>query len=227
MVDEAKTGEAQSAEDVKTEVERIVEEGQEVRRRVGRVVASASDTAAKQATGLAGLVEKAVQGAVEAVDRSAPEDPESTLRQVIEGVGDGLERTAQATKLAVEEAAGEGRSYASEDLNRVSEDLGTLSRMFVETVERGVQGVSKEGRVQVQNVREHASRTLDAIKPSLEQAADAAVKDPIGLAGESAAAAVNLTREAAGSLFSAMGKLLQGAGDRVAPTREEEEKKGE
>src|SRR5690606_5005877 len=109
-----------------------------------------------------------LDAALEAIDRSAPDDPESVLRQVVDGVGDGLERAAQATRLAVEEAAGEGRAFAADDLRHTSEDLRTVARMFVETVDRAVSDASERTRKQVSGVRQHAGRTLDAIRPSLE-----------------------------------------------------------
>jgi len=208
--------------DVKKEVEQIVEEGQDVRQRVGKVIESAADSAAKESSGLTKLVTDTVESAVRAVDRATPKDPDSTLRQVVDGVGDGLERTAQATRLAVEEASGEGRAYASDDLKQLSNDLGSLVDMFVDTVEKSVRGAADETKTQYTNVRKHASNTLESIKPSLQSAAEAAAKDPVGLAGETAGAAVDITRETAGALFSTLGKLIQGAGDRIAPKREDE-----
>jgi len=72
-------------------------------------------------------------------------------------------------------------------------------------------------------VIDHTERTFASVRPSLEQAAKAAAHDPIGMAGESAVAAAKMTREAAGGLFSAVGKILQSAGDRIRPQEDRDE----
>jgi hypothetical protein len=202
-------------EKFRDEVEEAVKSGDNIRASVRDAVESAAARTDRATARLTELARRTLDAALDALDRSAPDDPESALRQVVDGLGDGLERTAHATRLAVEEAAGEGRAFASEDLKATSEDLGAIARMFVETVDHAISGASERTRKQVSGVREHASRTINSIRPSLESAADAAAGDPIGLIGESATAATRLTREAAGSLFGAVGDLLKGAGDRL------------
>ncbi len=211
-------------EKLREEVEAAVASGENIRDRVRDAVASAAartDRAADRATArLTDLSRRTMDAALAAIDRSAPADPESALRQVVDGLGDGLERTAHATRLAVEEASGDGKAFASDDLKRTAEDLRTIARMFVETVDRAIGEAGEETRRQVAGAREHAKRTITTIRPSLESAAEAAARDPIGLMGDSATAATRLTREAAGALFGAVGDLLKTAGDRLKPRDE-------
>ena len=100
-----------------------------------------------------------------------------------------------------------------------------ILRLFVETVDHAISDASERTRSQVSGVRQHASRTVDAIRPSLESAAEAAASNPLSLISESASAAGKLTREAAGSLFGVVGDMLKGAGDRLKePDRGERRK---
>ncbi|MBL1218750.1 MAG: hypothetical protein D8M59_14805 [Planctomycetes bacterium] len=204
-------------EQLKQDVGRIVEDGHQIRDRVREAVEGAAQRVKATPSRLADLSQSAITGAVEAVDRSTPDDPESTLRQVVDGLGDGLQRTAQATRLAVEEAAGEGKAYASEELRSVAEDFRTIGDLFVETVSRGISGAKAQTAARLQSVRDHAEHTFSDIRPTIEDAATAAARDPIGLAGESAATAARISREAAGSLLSSVGRLLSSAGDRLQP----------
>lgn len=206
-------------EKFRDEVEEAVKSGDDIRASVRDAVQSAAARTDRATARLTDLTRRTLDAALQAIDRSAPDDPESVLRQVVDGLGDGLERAAQATRLAVEEAAGEGRAYAADDLRSTSEDLRTVARMFVETVDHAISDASERTRKQVSGVRQHASRTIDAIRPSLESAAEAAASHPLSMLSESATAATNLTREAAGALFGAVGDLLKGAGDRLKDGR--------
>lgn len=212
-------------EKFRDEVEEAVKSGDNIRDSVRDAVESAAARTDRATARLTDLTRRTLDAALQAIDRSAPDDPESVLRQVVDGLGDGLERTAQATRLAVEEAAGEGRAFAADDLRSTSEDLRTVARMFVETVDHAISDASERTRNQVSGVRQHASRTVDAIRPSLESAAEAAASNPLSLISESATAATKLTREAAGSLFGVVGDMLKGAGDRLKEPGERGERR--
>lgn len=204
----------------KNQIEEIVKSGDRVRERVADAVRAAARGAESSASRLSDLSGQAMSGAMDAVDRSTPEEAESTLRQVVDGLADGLGQTAQATKLAVEEAAGEGKRFADEDLKTAAQDFKAIGEMFVETVGKSVSALGAESATQFNNVSEHAHRAFDRVRPTVEDAARAAATDPVGLAGDAATTATNLAREAAGGLFSSVGKLLQSAGEKVDPKKD-------
>ncbi len=199
------------------DVERIVESGENVRERVREAVEETVKETRATPSRLAELTGSTIEAATRAVERSTPQDPESTLHQVVDGLGDGLQRTANATRLALQEAAGEGKAYATEDLKGVADDFRTLSGMFVDSVEAAFKSAAGRTRDQAGAIRDHASRTIKSIEPSVRSAAEAAAGDPIGLAAESASSAVKLTRHATGALFSSIGGILKSAGDRLSP----------
>lgn len=203
-------------------IERIVEEGRDIRERVRELVERAAQRAGDGADGLVDLTRSTLEGASRAVEQATPDDPTSPLRQVVDGLADGAQRTAQAMQLAVEEAAGEGRSYSDDDLKRLGEDLAALSRMFADTVEEGARTGSSLAREQLASLREHAERTWRGVAPGLEQALGAVERAPGRLAKESAGTAAELGREAAGTLFKAVGELFRSAGERLAPPNDEE-----
>lgn len=204
-------------EQLKQNVDKIVTEGEQISDRVRKAVEDAAHATKATPDRLAELSQAVIDGAVQAVDRATPDDPESTLRQVVDGLTDGLERSAHATRLAMEEAASEGRAFAEDELRSVAADFKTIGEMFVDTVGRGLSGAAHLTEERARSVRDHAERTFQAIQPSLDKAAHSALHDPIGLAGESAVAAAKLTRDAAGGLLSTVGKLLQSTGDRIRP----------
>ncbi|MEM9167669.1 MAG: DUF6781 family protein [Planctomycetota bacterium] len=212
-------------EEITRRIHEVVRAGGDVKGEAEKLIVWATEYAAESSASARARLDRVVgdivNSAATAVDGFTPDEATSTLRQVIDGVGEGLGRTAQATSLAVEEAASNGRAYAEHDLKGVAEDLSAIASMFGETVERGVSGLMNQGVEQASALREHAERTIGGVKPAIEGALRAAAGDPAGLAGEAAKAATDATREAAGALFSAMGRLLSDAGDRVKPERRE------
>lgn len=202
---------------LKSEVQRIVESGEDVEQRIRSAVEAAARETDPDSSRLVEISRSTMEAATEAVAESAPDDPESTLRQVIDGLGEGLQRTATATKLAIEQAASEGKTFADEDLRRAGEDMRSLGEMFVQTIESTARSGVGQAQVSLEALRQHANTTLDSIRPSLRSAAEAAASDPIQLAKETASSAVNLSRQAAGALFSSVGLLMQSAGNAVKP----------
>lgn len=203
------------------EVERIVASGERVRERVHAAVTDAASRAAHGANAAQGEAmafgRSALDGAVRALERAIPTEQDSALRKVIEGVGDAVVRTAQATSLAVREASASGRAFAQDDLKRVATDLRGVGGQFVETVSGALKRIYTHGGERFDALRSHAERTAAAIEPSVKSALDAVTGDPLGTAGEAARATAGLAREGAGALFRTMGTLLQRVGDRVTP----------
>lgn len=212
-----------NTDDVRQKINAIAADGENVTQRVREVVESAAqslgDAGKEGQHRLTSLMSAAIDGASSAVKGAAPDHAESTLRQVIDGLGEGLQRTANATRLAVEESASSGKAYAVQDLKGLADDFKTLGQLFVETVEKHSKTAMGQATEQVSSLRSHAERTLQGLRPSLDDAASAAMKDPIGLAGETAQSAAKIAREATGSLFGAVGKMLGDAGDKLNPPK--------
>ena len=200
---------------IESEVEKIVEEGEDVRGRIRTLVEEAARGARDTSRSLVDLSKTVLTSAARAAERATPEDPASPLRQVVDGLADGFQRTAQAAQLAVEEAAGEGRTFAEEDLRDLKDDLEDLSRLFVQTVDEVVSTGGQRLRNEIESLRSHAQRTYSGIAPALIDAAAAAAKHPVRFAKESGSAATAAGKETAGMLFRAMGDLFQRAGDRL------------
>ncbi|MCF6252811.1 MAG: hypothetical protein L3J75_16315 [Methylococcaceae bacterium] len=56
------------------------------------------------------------------------------FKQSIDALDDALVKTAEASKLSIEEAASRMSEFSNHDLNRATEDLKSLEEMFLETV---------------------------------------------------------------------------------------------
>ncbi len=204
---------------VRGQVEAIVVEGKEVRQKVSDVVAEASEKFHLIPDGLVALTQAVMEGAAEALRKSIPPEPESTLRQVVDGLGDGLSTAALAGKLAIEEAAARGQAFAAEDLARMTRNLTALGDRFVRTVSATGGAFKSTTQNELDALRRHVEQTHARIRPSLESVVAAAAQQPLQLARESVGAGASLARQGVGALFTAAGRSIYQAGKQLAGER--------
>jgi hypothetical protein len=200
---------------VKAQAEEIVTSGENIRPRLTKVVTQAACQSQEGGQGLVDLVRAAVAGAREGLARAVPKDRDDALRQVVDALGDGLSQTALAAKLAVQEAMSSSRQYTEGDLVRLRDDLSAVHALFKETVAKGLQSTKTLTTAQVSNAMQHAGRVADRIQPVFGQVFDAVRQHPIVFAREGIEAGVSAGQSAAGSLFQALGRMLQRAGDEL------------
>jgi ElaB/YqjD/DUF883 family membrane-anchored ribosome-binding protein len=200
---------------IQEQADAIVTAGQEVRVRIGRLVTETAEKFHLNKDGLLGIARSIVDGAGRAVDRAVPRDPDSVLRPVVDGLGDGLSAAALACRLAFEEARAQGKSFASEDLTRLQQDLKNVKDRFVETVSTTARRGGSLASSQLGSLRKHAETTMARMMPAIESALTAARDHPLRLVGESAGAGLTLSRQVLGALFTSVGRRLQDAGQRL------------
>jgi hypothetical protein len=199
---------------VKSRAEDIVSSGTDIRPRLAKVVTQNAGES-QQSGGLVAVVRAATDGARQSFGRAVPQDPDDALRQVVEALGDGVSQTALAVRLVLEEAAGSCRKYRDEDIGRLRDDLTSIRDLFAETVDRGLASGKAFTAAQVAAARTHAERVADRVRPAIGQALDAVRQHPLAFAREGAQAGLNAGKSATGSLFQAVGRMIQRAGDQL------------
>ncbi|MFO1001563.1 MAG: DUF6781 family protein [Planctomycetaceae bacterium] len=197
-----------------------VESGKDVRDRVRDVVVSLFKSSESTTASARAAVSGIVQSATEIVKRSAPGNPDSVLRNVIDGVTDGLSTVAQSTQYAVQEATARGQRFATQDLDRAKRDLSGISDILVDTVKYFTNRVTEEAGSAASELKTHAERSVSAVTPVLKSSIEAVAKHPGQTAGEAAETAVRTAQLTAGALLGAMSNLLSGAADALDPSRQ-------
>jgi Family of unknown function (DUF6781) len=193
----------------------IVTQGNDLRKKISKVV---MDSAEKVPTGKKGLMDlsrSVMDGAVAALDKSVSHDPDSVLRQVIDGLGDGLSTAALATRLAMEEARAEEKRFADEDLTKMTKDLRTVGELFVNTVSDAASRFKSITESEMSSLRRHAEKTMKRLLPSINSALVTIKEHPLQFGKESIEAGVNMTRQAFGSLFAAIGRQFEKASKQI------------
>lgn len=204
------------ADDVRSRAERVVAEGEDIRNRIRVIVEDAARAGRAGAEQLNGIARDVIAGAVDGLKNVSPERRDQALREAVDGLGDGVQRTADATRAVIEGAARRGERFAKEDLDRFRHDLQTLGDRFVETVSRATGRAAEEFREELRDIRGHAEEVLRSIRPALRSAAEATTRTGSQAASSAASGAAHTGRAALGALFGAVGSLLSTAGETIA-----------
>ncbi|MEA1890558.1 MAG: DUF6781 family protein [Pseudomonadota bacterium] len=144
------------------------------------------------------------------------------LVKAISGLDEALSKAAEASKLALEEAAGRGEEFSSHDLKRALDDMQGLEELFLEALRDAAKGGKDRVSVILHDLAEHAQRSGTAVGAQLkdgltelvDQVTDAG-KDRLESGGESAKTTASLLARLASG-------LLEGIADSLHPSDEVE-----
>ncbi len=200
---------------LKHKAEEIVKRGTDVKVEISQLVIDTTGKFYQTKDGLEQLVKAVIEGATEAANDALPNKTNSVLHSVVDGLLDGLTKSAQAVRLTLDESSASGVHFAKDDLDKIAKNFQVIGKVFVTIVSDATSRLIGHGSQQVSTVTAHAKQTLLNVWPSLESAITAAVQNPVTLGRESVQAGTAAAQQAAGVLFSELGKRLQQAGDKL------------
>lgn len=210
-----------NAEEVKSRAREIAADAKDVRTRTRNLVVDVLKSGGDAAGRFPKAVERIAEGAREGLKDVAAERHADVLREVMDGLGDGLSHGASAMKLTLEEARDRGQKFTSEEVRGAVDDLKALESLLVERVSRLVESGAKVSTEQAGDLMTHARRAASGMRPAISSAIEAAEKDPVGLAKDTASVAAGASRRAMGSLFQAVAGVLDGVGEAIGGKRDE------
>ena len=200
---------------LKAQTEALVKRGGDVRAETAHLVEEASSQFYQAKDGLTGLVKAVVDGAVTGATDALPEHSDNALKQVVDGITDGLSKSAQAVSLTVAEATASGTHFAQEDLKKIVEDFRVVAGVLKDIVNTAIEATSGHLKSQAHNLGDHAALTLQNLRPALEATLHAATDDPAKLGRDTVHAGASAARQAAGVLFTELGQYFHRVGDKL------------
>lgn len=198
-------------------VAEVVQRGRDVRKHVAAAVAAAARRSLSSTADLVHLLDATLHGATRAVDAALPAERDSTLRAVVDGIGDGLAMTAHAAHLTLQEVQSETRCFLRTDLARLADGFSDIAVRFVDGIAGAARGAGGHGATSAKALRDHAQITLRRIRPRLAAVADAIRSDPRALAEETLSAGTAAARGAAGAFCAGLGRWLHALGVAIDP----------
>lgn len=200
---------------LRSRAQELVQTGGDLREKTAALVHEAGTAFHQTADGLRAVVKAVAEGAIAGAQQTLPENTSNALTSVVDGVSDGLSRSAQALRLTLEESSSSCRHFANEDLGKVAQEFRDLGSMTAEVINSAAAALDSHLRDQLSTLSEHAKQTLQHAWPPLQSALEAAQKEPVKLGQQAAAAGSGALRQAAGALFEEVGRAMQKAGGRL------------
>jgi hypothetical protein len=143
---------------------------------------------------------------------------EQTLREAMAGVDEALAKSAEASRLAIEEAAGHIKEFGSQDLKQGLADLGALEDMFLDTVKniaRASDGVAKDV---LGNLAQHARNSGTSVGAAAKTAAETLAWQLETNAREGVSAGVDTARQVGIKISLAAAGFLEGIAETLKKT---------
>ncbi|UCE90225.1 MAG: hypothetical protein JSW10_05255 [Pseudomonadota bacterium] len=165
-------------------------------------------------------VREVTRSVFEGVREAAPAQPEQLRKiwgETVEGIDQALRKAAEASNLAMQEAAGRLHDFSENDLKRAMDDMAQLEDMFLDTVKQFAANTSEVNREILDDLVAHSRRSGTAVG---QQTAEALEKLRVQFeqAGtESMKAGVAAARTAGASIAQMAAGMLAGIADAMAP----------
>lgn len=217
----AAPGAAQVEPDVTETVRQAVECGGDVREQVRSIVVELFRGSQGTGETVRSAVRSVYATAVDVVRRSAPENPDSVLRNVIDGITSGVQTVAQSAQYAIQEASARGQRFAGEDVDYAKRSLNTASDVLLDTVRYASERIGAELGSGARELKTHAERAVEAARPAIAASLDALARHPVQTATEAAGSTLRGGRLAAGAFLSAVSGVLAGAAELLDPDKGE------
>lgn len=127
------TRQAQNLNREEQAARQAVEHGKNIREATRNIALAALSQRRLDTEGVKAVVRSVMQGASMGIDQ-AGDKSRLALSEALGGIDEALAKSAEATKLAIEEASGRLKTYGKLDLERAYNDLLVLEEMMLETV---------------------------------------------------------------------------------------------
>lgn len=139
------------------------------------------------------------------------------VREAVAGLDAALAQLAEASKLALEEAAGRAQKFSEEDLRRVREDLESIETLFLDTLERSASAAQDLVSETLSDLVTHARRNGTAVGLQLKDTLGAFSQQMTTIGQNQLEAGVELTRAITNLMREAAADALAGIAERVKP----------
>jgi len=160
----------QTAEQIQKDVRDTLEEGIDIYQKVRTITLTALTENDLDLDNIRRVIEAVLKGMSEGLDNHY-QPAKDAFSQSVAAIDDALEKTAEASKLAVEEAASRVNEFSRRDLDQATEDIKSLEQIFLvslENVTRGSETLVDVAGDFLKHVRQNGSAVGDQVRIALE-----------------------------------------------------------
>lgn len=165
------------------------------------------------------LVRELLAGAAEGLNNSIPVSNKNVLREVFDGVREGVVAFASAGEAVVRDAGMRGRAIAGPGTRAAAQHIRAANAEFLEAVSGFAERASKQMRDGLNDLVAQARKTAPKVAASTRKATNAADGRLLELTEEAARAGIRAARGAAGALAMGTGGFFEGLAALIAPEK--------
>lgn len=142
--------------------------GNDIHNEVRQIVVDALKDGRMEPKHIKEVLQAVVNGAFEGATASEPEAKE-VLQKTVAGMDDALSQVAQASSLAIEEAAGNVEEFTEHDLKRALTDLHDLEQLFFDTLSDVAKGGQEVTSSSINNIVDHLQQSSTSVGRTVEE----------------------------------------------------------
>jgi hypothetical protein len=164
--------ETNSHQDVKEEIREAVQSGSDVHEKIKTITLKALTERQLDRENIKNVAEAVSKGITEGMT-AQNEHAKEAFAHAVSALDDALAAAAEASKLAIEEAASRVSEYSHHDLNGATEDLQDMEGMFLDTLEKAAKSSTQVVSDIVSDFVSHARQSGTAVGKQVLTALDA------------------------------------------------------
>ncbi len=171
----------QNVAQIEKDIREAVSSGEDVYQKVRDITLKALTEHELDEANIKAVVEAISKGMTQGLD-TTEDVAKRSFEEAAEALDDALVSAAEATKLAVEEAASSVKAFSEQDIKRTIEDLKALEDLFLDTLTEAGKESSELVQNIVNNFVQHARHSGTAVGDRVQKLVDALleVKDNSG-----------------------------------------------
>ncbi|MCM5571574.1 hypothetical protein M6I34_13720 [Burkholderiaceae bacterium FT117] len=186
----------------------------EIADKVRSVTLHALSGGALDTASLRAVITAVLKGAQEGVERPG-EQRAAALREAVRGLDEALAAAAQATQLAIQEAAGRTGEFSRQGLKTRLDELGSVESLFVDTLAEAARSATGHARETLRALAEHSRASGTAVGGRVQAAVGQLAGALAGAAQEGLEAGARTLRNEAELFAGLAAGVLRGIADRL------------
>lgn len=136
--------------------------GNDIHNEVRQIVVDALKDGKMEPEHIKEVLQAVVNGAFEGATDSEPQ-AKVVLKQTVAGIDAALSQVAQASSLAIEEAADNVEQFTEHDLKRALTDLNDLEKLFLDTLNEVAKGGQEVTSNTINNIVQHLQQSSTSV----------------------------------------------------------------
>lgn len=216
MTEESKSQE--ELDDVQAQAQKATENNLDIADQVRDITLQALTKGKLDSERIKSVVKAVVQGvSIGATEKQT--EVKNTLKEALIGIDEALAKTAEASKLAIEEATGKVKDYNKEELDGAIKDVKELEDTFFDTVKSVAKTSSSLVKTTLEDLIAHAKNTGTSVGENSKQVVDTLSQQLGQTTRDTVNAGTDAARTLTANIAEAASGFLSGLADSIKPKK--------